>query len=76
MDNESYHRRGAFCISANKSNRMKEMLAGAGIILLMWMIISAGMIEISGKTGILWGAVITGVILLSIYVYGKNGKFR
>jgi len=55
---------------------MKEMLAGAGIILLMWMIISAGMIEISGKTGILWGAVITGVILLSIYVYGKNGKFR
>lgn len=55
---------------------MKEMVEGLGIILLMWMIISAGMIEISGEAGILWGAVITGIIILSIYVYGKNGKFR
>lgn len=51
---------------------MKELIEGAGVILMMWMIISAGMIEVSGTAGILWGAVITGVIILSVYVYKKD----
>ena len=48
---------------------MKEIIKFAGFVLVMWMIISAGMIEVAGRAGILWGAVITGVIIISVYIY-------
>ncbi len=51
---------------------MREFIEGAGIILVMWMIISAGMIEIAGKAGILWGALITVVVFIAVYIYNEQ----
>jgi hypothetical protein len=56
-------------------DRLEKIGNGIGIILMMWMIISAGMIEIAGSAGILWGAVITFVIILCIYIYYRPESF-
>ncbi len=54
-------------------DKLKGLLEGLGIILLMWGIISAGMVELVGERGgLLWGAAITGLVLLSVYVYTQE----
>lgn len=72
MGGESHHSAASFLHSPPRKAIMKDLLKLVGVALIMWMIISAGMIEIAGKAGILLGAVITGIVFLSVYIYYRE----
>ena len=71
MGSESYQPAGSF-LCCPQNIFMKELIKGLGIILIMWMIVSAGMVELTGKAGVLWGAVITCVVVLGVHIYNKK----